>query len=265
MVSLPFKPSLKLEAVFEQLQVHEERLRTRRLDFRDDHTQLETLACGAPGSGEFLDRADRYRFAVSGFLSDARQVGSGRRRRRKSANRQQTLIVEDDVNQIPGRIPGERAERSKIHQQGSVAVQDDHPLVGFRKRESKPHRRSETHCVLQIEEVFPVAKRVKLRSDCAHDRDDDVVFDVGVKSAYRVDSLHHASHMSCRESSSATGVSDDSASACASPICRSTSAGFVKWSYGMSSAFSTGSVKRPPCVCQGVALPHVAAITDDHE
>src|SRR5262249_19250816 len=111
------------------------------------------------------------------------------------------------------------------------------------------------HGVLQIEEILPVAQRVKLCGDSAHDRDDDVVTDVGVNGSQGVNSLHHASHISCRESSRATGVSEDSQSACASLICRSTSTGSVKCEYGISRAFNPGSVKRPPCVCHGSRSP----------
>src|SRR3989442_14085613 len=120
MVSLFLKPSLKLEAVFQQRQIHQERLRPRGLDFRDNHAQLEALARRAPGSCEIFDRADRGCLAVSGFLGDARQIRSRSSRSRKSANRQQTLIVENDMNQILRRVPGKHTESSELHQQGAV-------------------------------------------------------------------------------------------------------------------------------------------------
>ena len=46
---------------------------------------------------------------------------------------------------------------------------------GWDERDSKSDRRREPHGVLEVEEVGPVAERVQLDRDGAHDRDDRAV------------------------------------------------------------------------------------------
>src|SRR6267142_2007198 len=108
-------------------------------------------------------------------------------------------------------------------------------LSGFESASPSPIDEARPIACLEVKKVLPVAQRIKLCRNRAHDRDDDIVFDVWIEDPQRLDSLHHASHINCRESSRATGVSDDSASVWASLICRSTSVGLVRWSYGIPS------------------------------
>ena len=87
--------------------------------------------------------------------------------------------------------------------------------LGPAERDAEPHRRRQPHRVLEIEEVRPVADRLHLGGDGAHDRDEHAPVELGVDRFDRVAALHASSHIRSRQSSSATGRLADCASVCA--------------------------------------------------
>jgi hypothetical protein len=166
---------LKLESVLEKRQIGHVTRRTDRFHLGDNSRQL---ACGHRSVERFLERVDvAHRGCVrhAGGGGDPRQVAAGGRGRRKAADRQQTLVVEHHVDQVPRAISRQRREAAEIHEKRAVAVEYDHLAVRFGQRDAQAHGRGQPHRMLQVEEIRPVADRLQFRRDGSHDRHDDRV------------------------------------------------------------------------------------------
>src|SRR3989442_1269550 len=93
-------------------------------------------------------------------------------RERMSAVRLVGAILAEEMDQVPGRGGADRHQRSEIHQQAAVAVEDDDAPVRPAERETEPARGSEPHRAERIvierarRELEPVEGR-------GIDRDDD--------------------------------------------------------------------------------------------
>src|SRR6188472_1139892 len=110
--------------------------------------------------------------------------------------------------------------------------------------------------MLQVKEVLAVSEVVELLGAGAHDRDHELVLELGIQHANALCPLHTSgSSISSRVSSSATGESELWDSSQPSRIWRPTSFGLLAYSNGMFNARSTPSVTMPPRVCQGCGSP----------
>src|SRR5207248_10657370 len=119
---------------------------------------------------------------------------------------EQAFIVEDHVHKVRGFVACQCAECAEVHQHRAVAIKDDDALLRQAQGQAEAHGRSQPHGVLQIKEVGPVAERVQLGGNCAHDGYDDAVLETVVDGAQTFQALHQASsHINSRVSSSATG------------------------------------------------------------
>src|SRR5438309_8676835 len=97
--------------------------------------------------------------------------------------------------------------------------------------------------MLEVEEVGPMAERVELGRDRAHDGDDGAVLELGIDRLQAIDPFHFgSSHIRSRCSSNATGESELCASVIACASLDATSSGRVRSSCAMCSASSTGRV-----------------------
>ena len=76
-------------------------------------------------------------------------------------------------------VARQRRQAAEVHQDRSVAVEDDDLLLRPRQRDPEPHRRRQAHRMLQVEEVRPVPDRLQLRRHGAHDGHDDAVVECG--------------------------------------------------------------------------------------
>ena len=152
--------------------------------------------------------ADRRRSGNAGRGGHAGQVGPGGRRRGEAAHRKQALVVEDDVQEVPGPVPRQRAQPAEIHEHGAVAVEHDDLHFRPRQRDAEPERGRQAHRVLEVEEVGPVPDRLQLGRDRAHDRDHDRLLQLGIDRLERLEPLHASSHIRSRQRSSATGRFD---------------------------------------------------------
>src|SRR5207245_558536 len=66
-------------------------------------------------------------------------------------------------------------------------------------------RCSETHSVLQVENIRAMAERLQLGRERTHDGDDQTFFKIGINGAKAIDAQHHSSHIRSRVRSRATG------------------------------------------------------------
>src|ERR1700757_2350275 len=119
-----FDVTLKLETVFEQREIRDKVLRPRRFHFGDDGLQT-AFAEGSPHcSCKVLDRGNGRSLWNACGASDAFQIGACSGRGWKSSHRQKAFIVENNVKQILRFVACQSAERAKVHQERTVAVED---------------------------------------------------------------------------------------------------------------------------------------------
>src|SRR5262245_65320478 len=110
------QPSLELEPIFEQWQIHMKRLRSNGIDLRNNETQLLALARRTPGCRELIHSSSGHRMLDTGLLGDTGKVGYSGSRRWETAHGKQALIVEHNVNHVVWRVPGQSTQRAEIHQ-----------------------------------------------------------------------------------------------------------------------------------------------------
>ena len=179
----------------------------------------------------------------AGGASDGGQVGARRGRGREAAARLQLLVVEHDVDEVRGRVARGGRERPQVHQERAVAVEHEHLPLWLAERQAEADRRGQAHRVVEVEEVRPVAQRVKLGRDAAHDGDHRAFTQMVVHRAQALEPRHRpASSISRRVNSKATGASDASAKAIASATCLFTSPASRISSWTTFSASSSGLV-----------------------
>src|SRR5579864_3669783 len=92
----------------------------------------------------------------SGSTGDPFQVRSCPGRRWKTADREQTFVVENNMDQFPGAIARHCSKTAKVHQKRTIAIEHDHCLFRHAKSEAQPRRRRQSHRVLQIKEIRAV-------------------------------------------------------------------------------------------------------------
>ena len=67
---------------------------------------------------------------------DTGDITAGRSCARKTTDRQQALIVEHHVHEIPRLVPRQRGEPAEIHQDGSVTIENNN--LQFRSAQGNP-------------------------------------------------------------------------------------------------------------------------------
>src|SRR5678816_987436 len=77
--------------------------------------------------------------------------------------------------------------RDRVHEHGTVAVEHDDRKLRTRERDAEPHRRGESHGMLQVELIRAMPNGLQLGRHRTHDRDDDAIGEVvvdGPESVY---------------------------------------------------------------------------------
>src|SRR6476620_12312905 len=225
-------------------------------DLRDDHAEIVARKRLDRGLAEAEHRIGRGHVRDPGTRCDRCKIGDSRRGvRRESSGRKEAPVVEDEVHEIPRPVPRERRERAEIHQNRTVAIEDDNLLVWQVQGDPEANLLRQSHRVLQIKEVVAVAEIVEFLGARAHDRHNDFIVQLRIEHPDAFGALHSASSMRSRVRSSATGDSELCENVYASRICRPTSFGLRAYSNGMFNARRTPSVTMPPRVCQGYGSP----------
>src|SRR5690349_15636347 len=142
-------PSLESKAVFRQLQVHAVVVRADGGDLGDHDAEAAARERVDRRLAELHHRIDGRDVLDSRGTRHSRQIGDARRGMRvEPTGREQAAVVEHEVDEVCRPVPRQRRERSEIHQQRTVAVEDHDALVRQMYRKAEAHRRCEAHRVL---------------------------------------------------------------------------------------------------------------------
>src|SRR5579859_5270527 len=95
---------LELEAVFQQRQIHMERLGANGLDLRDDGRERGARQRRTRRGLEILARVGLDDGWNARGSRDASKIGACGRSRGKAADREQAFIVEDEMEQVAGLV-----------------------------------------------------------------------------------------------------------------------------------------------------------------
>src|ERR1051326_291236 len=148
----------EFETIFEQVEVGDIFLRARGFDFRDNRSEVT-------GGKGLLDSAHKIFTIIHGFsagnacrLRNCGEIGAGRRGSRKPADRKQTFVIENNVEEIARTVARQRGEGAKIHQYGAIAIQNDDSLFRQREGKAKAGGRGESHGVLEVKKVWAMSE-----------------------------------------------------------------------------------------------------------
>jgi hypothetical protein len=195
----------ELETVFEEAQVGDEGFWAGGLDFCDDGLQAIVRNGVADYFCEFFDSADGACFGDAGGASYALKIGASAGGGGESADREETLVIKNDVEEILGFVSREGGESAEIHEQRAVTIEHDDFLMWQGEREAEASGRCEAHGVLQIEKIGAMAEGLEFRGERAHDGDDETVFKIGINSTKAIEAEHYSSHIKSRVRRRATG------------------------------------------------------------
>ena len=108
-----------------------------------------------------VDGADGAGLRYAGGTRDAFQVGAGARGGGESADGKETLVIENDVDEVFWFVARERAQGTKVHEERAVSIEDHDFLMGQAESKAETRGRSEAHGVLQVEKIGPMAERLE--------------------------------------------------------------------------------------------------------
>ena len=100
------------------------------------------------------------------------------------------LVVPDDEHEVCRPGPSDRGQRPEVHQQGSVAVDDEDAQFGARQRETEADGRGEPHAAPGVEVGRAIAGREQIVSRMAEARDDRIGINRGDQQARRFQTVH---------------------------------------------------------------------------
>src|SRR5262245_51575864 len=94
------QPSLELEPIFKQWQIHMKRLRSNGVDLRNNDTQCLAFARRTPGCSKLIHSLSGHHMLDTRMLRDTGKVAYRGSRRWETAHGKQALIVEHNVNHV---------------------------------------------------------------------------------------------------------------------------------------------------------------------
>src|SRR5246127_318253 len=118
----------ELKPILQQRQVGDVGGRTLGLDLGDDGCQFAAIHGVAYGGFETLYTTYCEYSGYSGRTRDPLQVRTCRGRRWKTADREQTFVIENNVDQFSGAIARHCRKTAKVHQKRTIAIEHDHCL-----------------------------------------------------------------------------------------------------------------------------------------
>ena len=146
----------KLKSVLKQRQIGNVACRTRRFNFGNDGGEYPALEGVGYSCLETVDVAYGDRPRNSRGTRHSFQIRTGTGRGWKAADRQQTLVIENNMGQVARVVASHGRQRAQIHEQRTIAVQDNHVSIGQAESKTEAGRRRQPHGVLQVKEIGPM-------------------------------------------------------------------------------------------------------------
>ena len=125
----------KLKSVLEKREIGGVACRTRGFNFGNDGREFPArdgvgYSCLETVHLPYGDRLRNSRGTRHSF-----QIRPRARRRWKAADRQQTLVIENNMRQVFWAVSSQGAQRAQIHEQRTIAIKNNH--LSIRQAESK--------------------------------------------------------------------------------------------------------------------------------
>src|SRR5215510_10188088 len=94
---------------------------------------------------EILEIADGVRLAVARTLGHLHEVDGQPARNLLGTGRVVHAVLEEEMREIARPGAGDRRQGAELHQERAVAVEDDHPALGYRQGQAQAQRRGAAH------------------------------------------------------------------------------------------------------------------------
>src|SRR5260370_21911346 len=94
---------------------------------------------------EFFDGRDSARLRDAGGASDASEISAGARGGGESADGKETLVVQNDVEEVLRFVARQRGKAAEVHEQLTIAIENDHFLMVQTESQAQTGRGRHAH------------------------------------------------------------------------------------------------------------------------